>query len=275
MEDWRTYDGVAETYERVHAPRLAEPARDLVALAAPPRSGRVLDVGTGTGVAAWAALEATGSEGLVVGVDVSLGMLAVARRARPALRLAAAEAIDLPFPDATFDVVTASFAVSHFTRYETALFDMVRVLRPGGRLAVSTWGPSDDAYARAWREEVEAVVQGALLESALRDAVPWEERFADPAALHRALVDAGLRHVRAEVREYRFVYSLEEYLAARETSASGRFVRQMLGERGWQAFRQRVRRTFVERFADPLNDFRDVVLAVGAKPSRGPATPGA
>jgi ubiquinone/menaquinone biosynthesis C-methylase UbiE len=55
MDDWRSYDGVAETYERINAPRLAQPAGDLVALAQPPRGGRDLDVGTGTGDAGSAA----------------------------------------------------------------------------------------------------------------------------------------------------------------------------------------------------------------------------
>jgi hypothetical protein len=39
----------------------------------------------------------------------------------------------------------------------------------------------------------------------------------------------------------------------------------MLGEDGWTAFRTRVRAVFAERFADPLNDFRDVILAVGTR----------
>ena len=121
MDDWRSYDGIAETYERINAPRLAQPAGDLVALAQPPHGGRVLDVGTGTGVAASAAASLLGPEGVPVGVDVSLGMLAQAARSRPSLRLAAAEAIDLPFRDATFDAVTANFVVSHFTKYQTAL----------------------------------------------------------------------------------------------------------------------------------------------------------
>ena len=57
MDDWRSYDSVAETYARIHAPRLAEPARDLVELTGVEAGWRVLDVGTGTGVAAFEAGE--------------------------------------------------------------------------------------------------------------------------------------------------------------------------------------------------------------------------
>ncbi|MEW6058794.1 MAG: methyltransferase domain-containing protein [Actinomycetota bacterium] len=267
MDDWRSYDRVAETYERVHAPRLAGPARDLVALAGPPAGGRILDVGTGTGIAAAAALEDVGSEGLAVGVDISLGMLEIGASARPTVRLAAASAIDLPFRDETFDVVVASFVLSHFTRYQTALFDMIRVLRPGGRLAVSTWAEHNtDELQTTWLELVEGVVGQEMLGDVHAQAAPWGDRFAGRTALEEALVGAGLRHVRTEPREYRFVYGLSEYVEGLETWSTGRFVRSMLGRASWEGFRRRVRAVFQDRFADPVNDFRRVWLAVGTKP---------
>ena len=267
MDDWRSYDGIAETYERVHAPRMAEPARDLVAMAAPPQSGRVLDVGTGTGVAAQAASEIVGEGGLAVGVDVSMGMLAVGARARPGLPLAAASAIDLPFRDGAFDLVTASFVVSHFTKYETGLAEMMRVLRPGGRLALSAWADGDrDDLQKTWTELVEGVVGQGLLQDVHAQAVPWSDRFADREALEETLLRAGLRHVRTESREYRFVYPLADFVEGLETWSTGRFVRSMLGPEGWESFRRRAHEVFAERFADPVNDFRDVWLAVGTKP---------
>ena len=97
MDDWRSYDDVAETYERVHAPRFAEVARDLVALAgdrAPATS--VLDVGTGTGVAAQAAADA-GATRRWASTNRS-GCSRSATASGPTLRLAAADAIDLPVP---------------------------------------------------------------------------------------------------------------------------------------------------------------------------------
>jgi len=266
MNEWRSYDSVAETYERVHAPRLAEPAKDLVALAGPPSGGRILDVGTGTGIAAATAREAVGSDGLVVGVDISLGMLAVGASARPSLLLAAASAIDLPFRDGTFDVVVASFVLSHFTRYQTALHDMTRVLRPGGRLAVSAWAERNtDDLQRTWLELVEGVVGQEMLGDVHTQAVPWGDRFADRGALEEALIGAGLRRVRTDFREYHFVYGLDEYVEGLETWSTGRFVSSMLGDASWESFRRQVRRAFEERFADPINDFRRVWLAVGTK----------
>jgi SAM-dependent methyltransferase len=195
-------------------------------------------------------------------------MLRAGPRAGGGLHLVAAEAIDLPFRDASFGCVTAAFVLSHFTRYETALFDMVRVLKPGGRLAVATWGALEDEYHVAWRELIEALIPHEVLEDALRKAMPWEERFRDPANLDEDLRRAGLRPVSVERREYRFVWDRDDYVTSRETAASGRFARDMLGEESWQAFRRRARETFAQRFPERFTDFRDVLLAVGTKPSQ-------
>jgi ubiquinone/menaquinone biosynthesis C-methylase UbiE len=266
MYEWRSYDGVAEVYELIHAPRLAEPARDLIRVADPQPGARVLDVGTGTGIAAREAGIQVGDAGLVVGVDDSIQMLQVGRRERPQLRALAAQAIDLPFRDAAFDAIVGNFVLAHFTKYETALYDMLRVLRPGGRLAVNAWADGQDELTRTWIETVWTVVPKEVLEPAVAQAVPWQDRFRRRESLEETLMDAGLRHVRIETRQYRFVYTLDDYVEGLGAWAVGRFVRSMLGERGWASFLERVRSSFAERFPDPVLDLRDVLLAVGTKP---------
>jgi ubiquinone/menaquinone biosynthesis C-methylase UbiE len=262
MNDWRSYDEVAEAYERVHAPRLAEVARDLVAFAEIGEGTTVLDVGTGTGVAAQAAAD-VGAH--AVGIDASVGMLEVGRRERPSITLVAAQAIDLPFRNARFGAVTGNFVLSHFRRPETALFDMMRVLIPGGRVALSSWSDVKDDLQDTWGELVGDVVPKEMLEPVWAAAAPGHARFADRQVVEQTLIDAKLRHVRTEKRRFQFQYTQEEYLAGLEIWATGRFVKEMLGDSGWPAFQERVRTTFAERFADPLNDFRDVILAVGTK----------
>lgn len=266
MSDWRSYNDVAETYERVHAPRFAVPARDLVALAAPGPGARVLDIGTGTGIAAEIATTAVGEDGFVVGIDESLGMLSIGRRTRPSLDLTAARVIDLPFPDATFDTVLGNFVIAHFTKYETALFDITRVLRSGGRLAVTAWADGEDELTKTWLELVESVVPREMLEPARDQAAPWHERFRHRTSMEETLIDAGLRHVRTDLRQYQFRYPLDDYVDGLSTWATGRFVRDMLGPTRWDAFRARARETFADRFPDPVNDFREVLFATAVKP---------
>jgi demethylmenaquinone methyltransferase/2-methoxy-6-polyprenyl-1,4-benzoquinol methylase len=94
---------------------------------------RVLDLGAGTGVS---------TEGLAlsgayaVGADLSLGMLGAGHQSRPRVPLLAADALALPFADATFDAVTISFALRNIADADAALREMARVTRPGGRLVV-------------------------------------------------------------------------------------------------------------------------------------------
>ena len=261
--DWRGYDRVAEAYARTRDPMHQDPARDLVALVEPPPGAAVLDVGTGPGVAARVAARAVGQGGVVVGVDRSVEMLRLARAG--GVRAAAGDVIDLPFRDGTFDVVIGSFVILLFTNYRTALFDMLRVLRFGGRLGVTTWGRSEDEFRRTWREVAESFVGPDLLRDAQRRAAPWEERFSDPARLEETLRDAGLRPVRVERREYRFTHSIEDYLVGRDVSAQGRFLHHMLGSALWPRFRAQVEERFRERFAEPLGDTAEVVIGVGTK----------
>ena len=266
MTDWKRYDRVADVYERVRAPLTAAVAADLVALAQAGPGERILDVGTGTGVAVDAANRVAGSEGIAVGVDIAPAMLDVARRARPGLLLAGAEANQLPFRDATFDVVTANFVLQEFKRYDTALFDLLRVLKPGGRLAASTWTSEEDQLQSTWRALVEATVGKEMVRSARADAAPWWDRFGAVDTLKDTLYDMGLRSIKIERRAYRFRMGRDDYVAEQGTRALGRFVHGMLGDRGWSSFEDRARTTFAERFGDQVEDSRDVLLTVGTKP---------
>ena len=90
LGDWRSYDGVADVYERAAVPQFTNLARDLVAAVTLPARSLVLDIGTGTGLVAKLLAESIEPPRLVVGVDPSVGMLARAiheRIARVAARV--------------------------------------------------------------------------------------------------------------------------------------------------------------------------------------------
>lgn len=113
--------------------------RYAVRAARPPRAGRALDVGTGTAKLALALARAM-PLGSVVGVDVAEGMLRQGWRAarhdpaRARLRLALADALALPFPDASFDCATTAFMVRNVSDVRAAFSELRRVVRPGGRV---------------------------------------------------------------------------------------------------------------------------------------------
>lgn len=259
VRDWRSYDEVADTYDRVRGPVHDAPARDLVDAAGLVDGGRLLDVGTGTGVAARSV-----QNGVAVGVDISMGMARIAQ-SRGLQRVALAAAIDLPFRDETFDVVVSAFVLHLVPKYETALFDMARVLKRGGSLALATWVSGDDEFTRTWRTIAESFATRDMLADAQRKAAPWADLLSDPTRVEEILRAAGFREVRIEQRTYRSDMTIEDYLAGRETTAIGRFLEQMLGASLWERFRSRVGEEFRSRFRDPIGDSNGVLISVGTK----------
>jgi len=134
----------AEIYEEFYLPALFLEWTPRMAEAARVEAGqRALDVACGTGVLARALADRVGPRGAVTGLDINEGMLAVARRQAPGIewRHGAAEA--LPFTDAAFDVVVSQFGLMFFQDRPKAIGEMLRVLRPGGRLAVAVWDALD------------------------------------------------------------------------------------------------------------------------------------
>ncbi len=121
------------------------PAGRLVRFAGIRAGQRVLDVGCGTGPVAVTAARAGAS---VVGSDLTPELLEQARHnaeiARVSIEWHEADVESLPFDDASFDVVVSQFGHMFAPRPAVAIAQMLRVLRPGGTLAFSTWPP--DAF---------------------------------------------------------------------------------------------------------------------------------
>jgi ubiquinone/menaquinone biosynthesis C-methylase UbiE len=101
--------------------------------------GSVIDVCTGTGLTLPYLAAAVGRGGRVVGIDRSPAMLAGAReRAHgPPVELVDADAAQLPFADGTFDGAISTYGLTAIAAIDAALDEMIRVVRPGGRLVIA------------------------------------------------------------------------------------------------------------------------------------------
>jgi demethylmenaquinone methyltransferase/2-methoxy-6-polyprenyl-1,4-benzoquinol methylase len=180
--------------------------RTAARLGAPAPGGLVLDLATGTADLALAFLGETPARG-VLGVDFVEGMLALARdklaaRGERRVRLLAADALALPFPDGAFACVASAFLLRNLADLGAGLAEMRRVTAPGGSVvALEITQPTLPGWRAAFRLYFHHVVPavGALL---ARDRAAYTylprsvDRFVAPRELARLMEGAGLRNVR-------------------------------------------------------------------------------
>lgn len=266
---WVRYDDVAESYQRFEASNgYATLAGELVTALNLSSPASLLDVGCGSGAAILAAQQAVGVQGLVVGLDISLAML---RRAASggAAHLVAGIVPGLPFHDRCFDGVIASLVLSHIEAYEAALHDMLRLLKPGGRLGVSAGAQSGNhpnVVYRAWEEAAESLVGREAMREAKARVLPWEEWLTDPAHIETALASSGLERIEVHQREYRVTLPTEDYLSMLDVFAHGRFLRHRLGPARWEKFRERVAGNIAAHGLNEIEYARRYHIAVGTRP---------
>lgn len=134
----RAARSAAQVYDEFFVPALFHPWASVVADAAQIGPGQcVLDVACGTGALACVVADRVGPSGAVVGLDPSEEMLEVARGKSDTIEWRNGRAEAIPFPSEGFDAVVSQFGLMFFEDPCTALQEMMRVTRPGGRLAVA------------------------------------------------------------------------------------------------------------------------------------------
>jgi ubiquinone/menaquinone biosynthesis C-methylase UbiE len=177
--------------------------RRLVELAEVQPGQRVLDLATGRG-AVLPAAERVGRRGEALGIDLAEGMVQAAneeigRRGLQA-RALVMDAERLELPDGAFDRVLCGFGLMFFPKRDQALAEMRRVLRPGGRLAVSTWQTSQAADLSAALHALDPTFAGEP---------GW---ITEAGVLADCLTQAGLQGVRVceETEVFRYA-SLDQY----------------------------------------------------------------
>ncbi len=179
----------AEVYEAMFVPALFGQWGDRVAAAAGVGPGqKVLDVASGTGVLACAAAERVGPGGSVVGLDPNEEMRAVARRKNSFIEWRDGRAEALPFQDESFDAVVSQFGFMFFEDQPGALREMMRVLRPGGRLAVAVFAALDHSPGYAALADLLQKLFGQQVADAFR--APFT--LGDPEQLLALCHEAGI-----------------------------------------------------------------------------------
>lgn len=159
----------ARAYEDLFVPALFRQWAPLLAKVAHVGPGkRVLDVACGTGILARELAAQVGTSGSVAGLDLMPGMLEVAKQVAPNIEWKQGTAEALPFPDQSFDVVVSQFGLMFFPDRTKSLREMLRVLTPGGHLAVAVWDSLDNIPAIAAEVALLERVAGQTAADALR-----------------------------------------------------------------------------------------------------------
>lgn len=252
MESVLRLSGFTEIYERLLVPSIFAPwAQDLIARARPiGPSDRILDLGCGTGIVARLIRDRLGAAARITGVDASSEMIAAARTVAPDLDWRIGNAMELPFADASFELVISQQMLQFVPDRVAAVREIRRVLVPGGRVVVATWrsraesplfdqlgtivdrhlGPrKDPRYALGDRDELERLFSDAGFTGIEIDAVSrvdhYKEmtvRLAVAPLLNLPELEAGERDARIAAIEAEGAPILQQFVGPGGFAAESR-----------------------------------------------------
>ena len=187
-----TYNAAADCFDASPLSFWDYFGRRTVELASLPVGSRVLDVCCGTGASAIPAAEAVGPTGKVIGVDLAKQLLELARTKAVQWRLGNIEfeigdMLSMRFPTASFDAVVCVFGIFFVPDMAKGVSELWSRVRPGGKLAVTTWGPNfckpaNDAFWRSIKNVRPDLYKGFN---------PWD-RIDNPAGLRKIIDEAGV-----------------------------------------------------------------------------------
>jgi SAM-dependent methyltransferase len=136
----------------------------------------------------------------IIAADAEPAMVRVITERFPGLRAEHAILPALPFADGQFDVAVANFVINHVGDPAAAVTSLARVIRPGGRVALTCWYPRRMQATRIFAEAMSAA--GEMSADGVPKTIPFQQ-YAEPAAFTGLLARAGLTEVGTEQVEWR------------------------------------------------------------------------
>ena len=188
----RSFAGaIPQFYERYLVPLIFEPyAADLASRVARRKPSSVLEIAAGTGVVTRQLARGLDSDVSIIATDLNQPMLDHAAdlgTARP-VEWRQADSMDLPFPDASFDVVACQFGVMFFPDKPRAFAESRRVLRPGGAFIFNVWDRIDQ---NEFADAVTLALQGPFSTDPPRFLSRVPHGYHDASTIGRDLDGAG------------------------------------------------------------------------------------
>jgi ubiquinone/menaquinone biosynthesis C-methylase UbiE len=234
----------------------------LVDMAQIPAGAKVLDVACGRGAVLYPAAERTGPGGQVIGIDLSEGMAQEtnAEIQRLNLKQAEARAMDaehLEFPDGTFDYVLCGFSLQFLPNLTEALLGFKRVLKPGGHVAVTTWGDEDNRWS--WFDE---------LRNSYRAVLKLGSQSLDkPEEIKRWFSQAGFVDIKIITKDLDMIYADEGEWWNMQSSISGRAGLEKLDAAALEKFKaETFARMQAHREADGFHDRLQAHCTIARRP---------